>query len=72
VADLGGNNGNPLLGNEDGTFEGRLGLWGSRFETISAFTLVTPDDSLAIRKMALSIGFQDSVPFLLAIQATGL
>ena len=31
-----------------------------------------PDDSLTIRKMALSIGFQDSVPFLLAIQATGL
>jgi hypothetical protein len=31
-----------------------------------------PDDSLTIRKMALSIGFQDSVSFLLAIQATGL
>jgi hypothetical protein len=53
--------------------EGRLGLWGSRFEAISACSLsLRPDDSLTIRKMALSIGFQDSVPFLLAIQATGL
>ena len=31
-----------------------------------------PDDSLAILTMALSIGFPDSVSFLLTIQATGL
>ena len=31
-----------------------------------------PDDSLAILTMALSIGSQDSVSFLLTIQATGL
>src|SRR3954453_6282579 len=30
-----------------------------------------PDDSLTIPGMALSIDFQDSVPFLLTIQATG-
>jgi hypothetical protein len=34
--------------------------------------LLRPDDSLTIRKMALSIGLQDSVSFLLAIQATAL
>jgi hypothetical protein len=61
VADLGGNNGNLLLGNEDGTFEGRLGLWGSRFEAISAFTLVTarwlahhPKDGLVDRLSGFS------------------
>jgi hypothetical protein len=31
-----------------------------------------PDDSLPIPRMALSIDFQDSVSFLLTIQATGL
>jgi len=31
-----------------------------------------PDDSLTIREMALSIGFQDLVSFLLTIQATEL
>src|SRR6516225_9674042 len=31
-----------------------------------------PDDSLTTRRMVLSIGFQDSVSFLPAIQATGL
>ena len=31
-----------------------------------------PDDSLTILSMASSIGFQDSVSFLLTIQATGL
>ena len=31
-----------------------------------------PDDSLTIPRMASSIGFQDSVSFLLTIQATGL
>jgi hypothetical protein len=30
-----------------------------------------PDDSLTILSMASSIGFQDSVSFLLTIQATG-
>ena len=30
-----------------------------------------PDDSLTIPRMALSINFQDSVSFLLPIQATG-
>ena len=52
--------------------EGRLGLWGSRFEAVAGSLSLRPDDSLTIREMALSIGFQDSVSFLLAIQATGL
>ena len=52
--------------------EGRLGLWGPVSRPFLRSLSLRPDDSLTIRKMALSIGFQDSVPFLLAIQATGL
>jgi len=53
--------------------EGRLGLWA---ETVSrpvvrSLSLRT-DDSLTIREMALSIGFQNLVSLLPTIQATGL
>jgi hypothetical protein len=52
--------------------EERLGLWGYRFEATYTLIRLRPDDSLTILTMALSIGFRDSVSFLLTIQATGL
>ena len=50
----------------------RLGPWGYRFEATCTLIRLRPDDSLTILSMALSIGFRDSVSFLLTIQATGL
>src|ERR1700674_4829652 len=42
-----------------------------RFEATCALIRLRPDGSLTILSMASSIGFQDSVSFLLTIQATG-
>ena len=46
--------------------------WESTFEATSAFTFVTAQWLAVIPRMIWSIGFKDSVSFLLAIQATGL
>jgi hypothetical protein len=51
--------------------EERLGPWGYRFEATRALIRLRPDGSLTILSMASSIGFRDSVSFLLTIQATG-
>ncbi len=49
----------------------RLGLWGfAHFEVTLRSRLLRPDDSLTIPKMALSVGFRNSLPFLPATQAT--
>ena len=50
-----------------------LGFWGFRFSRPYLRSLsLRPDDSLTILKMALSIGFRDSVSLPSAIQATRL
>ena len=50
-----------------------LGFWGFRFSRPYLRSLsLRPDDSLTILKMALSIGFRDSVSLHSAIQATRL
>src|SRR5258708_34910433 len=50
-----------------------LGLWGFDLSRLVLRSLsLRPDDLLTILKMALSIGFRDSVSLLSAIQATRL
>ena len=49
----------------------RFGLWGEIFRGYFAFTLLRPDDSLTILKMALSID-ESLVSLSPSIQATRL